>query len=368
MNLKIRVGNLVPHFSGRTTSNPAFAFHTTAGRNILPTFVASAKHPLEQRLLNGLAEAPNLLDDRESVLFVVTPDGEDEVLGRVPARVPGIRAFYDTDYEISDLFGVEYKINAPVSYLISPRLQVTGIVLSGGPEKQLDTIIGALKNCIPIERLDEVFGSAPILIVPYVFDPAFCLDLVARYQHQGGTVSGFMREVDGRTIAVHDHSHKIRRDTTLIDAAVIETISAQFKNRVMPQIARAYQYHGQYMERFTIACYDSEEGGHFAPHRDNMTSGTAHRRFAATVTLNDDYDGGELRFPEFGARTYHPPRGSALVFSCSLLHQVLPVRRGKRYAFLPFIYDEAGARVRSENQHLMAPQPDAAEDRKADRA
>jgi hypothetical protein len=26
------------------------------------------------------------------------------------------------------------------------------------------------------------------------------------------------------------------------------------------------------------------------------------------------------------------------VFSCALLHEALPVKRGKRYAFLPFLY------------------------------
>jgi hypothetical protein len=60
-----------------------------------------------------------------------------------------------------------------------------------------------------------------------------------------------------------------------------------------------------------------------------------------------------LRFPEFGSRQYQPPTGGALVFSCSLLHEVSPVRRGKRYAFLPFLYDEAGARVRQENAAFL---------------
>jgi predicted 2-oxoglutarate/Fe(II)-dependent dioxygenase YbiX len=56
-----------------------------------------------------------------------------------------------------------------------------------------------------------------------------------------------------------------------------------------------------------------------------------------------------LSFPEFGNRRYQPPAGGALVFSCSLLHEVSPVTRGRRYAFLPFLYDEAAARVRQEN-------------------
>ena len=50
-----------------------------------------------------------------------------------------------------------------------------------------------------------------------------------------------------------------------------------------------------------------------------------------------------------------------MVFSCSLLHQAMPVTRGRRYAFLPFLYDEAAARVREANRaSLAAPAPLAA--------
>jgi len=82
----------------------------------------------------------------------------------------------------------------------------------------------------------------------------------------------------------------------------------------------------------------------FFAHRDNTTKGAAHRRFAVTINLNaEQYEGDDLRFPEFGFRTYRAPTGRA---SCSLLHEALPVTGGKRYAFLPFLYDEAAAKVR----------------------
>ncbi len=38
-----------------------------------------------------------------------------------------------------------------------------------------------------------------------------------------------------------------------------------------------------------------------------------------------------------------------MVFSCSLLHQALPVTAGRRYAFLPFLYDDAAAKLREAN-------------------
>jgi len=108
------------------------------------------------------------------------------------------------------------------------------------------------------------------------------------------------------------------------------------------------------MERYIVACYEAGSG-HFRLHRDN-TRGTAHRRFAVTINLNaGDYDGGDLRFPEFGQRTYRAPTGGAIVFSCSMLHEATPVTSGKRYAFLPFMYDEAAAKQREANNRFLDP-------------
>jgi predicted 2-oxoglutarate/Fe(II)-dependent dioxygenase YbiX len=107
------------------------------------------------------------------------------------------------------------------------------------------------------------------------------------------------------------------------------------------------------MERYIVACYSAEDGGHFRPHRDNTTKGTAHRRFAASVNLNADFDGGEITFPEYGPRGFRPSVGGAVVFSCSLLHAVARVTRGRRYAFLPFLYDDAASRIREANRNSL---------------
>jgi len=76
-----------------------------------------------------------------------------------------------------------------------------------------------------------------------------------------------------------------------------------------------------------------------------------------TINLNaGDYEGGDLRFPEFGQRTYRAPTGGAILFSCSLLHEATPVTRGRRFAFLPFLYDEDAARLREANNPHLGPE------------
>jgi predicted 2-oxoglutarate/Fe(II)-dependent dioxygenase YbiX len=129
---------------------------------------------------------------------------------------------------------------------------------------------------------------------------------------------------------------------------------ARVRDRLVLEIERAFQFRATRIERHIAACYEGETTGHFRAQRDNTTRGTAHRRFAVTINLNaGEYEGGELSFPKYGRRTYLAPTGAAIVFSCSLLHEALPVTRGRRYAYLPFLYDDGAARVRAANRRYL---------------
>jgi predicted 2-oxoglutarate/Fe(II)-dependent dioxygenase YbiX len=200
---------------------------------------------------------------------------------------------------------------------------------------------------------------APVLVVPGLFEPQLCAALIAEYDRHGGELSGFMVAREGRTVPRHDPRHKVRRDHLLTDPSLISTIRQRIISHVLPAIRLAYAFNATRIERDLIACYDAEEGGHFRAHRDNTTPGTAHRRFALSVNLNSDFEGGGLTFPEFSDRRFRPGAGSGLVFSCSMLHQADPVTAGRRFAFLPFLYDEAAAAIRQENLRREAAQASA---------
>jgi predicted 2-oxoglutarate/Fe(II)-dependent dioxygenase YbiX len=162
-----------------------------------------------------------------------------------------------------------------------------------------------------------------------------------------------MHDQGGRTVVVQDKLQKKRRDHELSDPALLKDLRQRLEWRLLPEIFKAMHFRATRIERYIVACYD-ENGGFFRAHRDNLNRGTAHRQFAVTINLNaEDYEGGDLVFPEFGALTYRPATGDAVVFSCSLLHEALPVTRGRRYAFLPFLYDEAAARIRQANQQYV---------------
>jgi len=60
-----------------------------------------------------------------------------------------------------------------------------------------------------------------------------------------------------------------------------------------------------------------------------------------------------VSFPEYGSRSFKPPPGGAIIFPCALLHAVSRVTSGRRYAFLPFLYDEEAAKIREANNIFL---------------
>jgi predicted 2-oxoglutarate/Fe(II)-dependent dioxygenase YbiX len=165
----------------------------------------------------------------------------------------------------------------------------------------------------------------------------------------GGEESGFLLDSDGKTATVVNHHLKRRKDLMIVDPHLRDTMRDQIVRRLVPAIERFFGFAATRMDRYLVSCYDSATGGHFFRHRDNVNAGAEHRRFAVSINLNKDYDGCDLIFPEFGRRTYRPPVGGAVVFSCGMLHEVTPITRGRRYAFVPFLYGEAEAALRTSN-------------------
>jgi hypothetical protein len=85
-----------------------------------------------------------------------------------------------------------------------------------------------------------------------------------------------------------------------------------------------------------------------------------------SLFLNDDYEGGYVRFPDYGPNCYRMPVGGAVVFSCSLQHEATDVTAGRRFVLLTFFYGEREAQRREEynrrvgGEYRAAPAPPAA--------
>ena len=99
----------------------------------------------------------------------------------------------------------------------------------------------------------------------------------------------------------------------------------------------------KYKEKFTWNTNTSDEGYHLLKYSPGQKytehcdfSGThSSRELTATLSLNDDYEGGEFSIlgGEFKQKL---PKGSMLFFPSNFLypHQVLPVTKGTRYSIV----------------------------------
>jgi len=344
----LAAGDPAPWFRAVALSgSPAYQFDTVAGRHVLMLFFGSARLEPSAEALALIARHRGLFDDRGACFFGISIDPGDVEQQRIAQQIPGIRFFLDHDREVSGLYGaLDGENYRPHWLVLDPALRVIGRFGLGDGEAAI-----ALLRMRTAAAPQDLW--APVLHVPGVLEPALCADLIGRYEADGGKPSGFMREVEGKTVLQVDPFHKQRRDWMIDDAALCRALAARMRRRLNPAVEHAFQFHPTRIERYIVSCYDAG-AGHFRPHRDNTTRGTAHRKFAVTINLNaGDYEGGDLRFPEYGQRTYRATTGGAIVFSCSLLHEATPVTQGRRFAFLPFLYDEEAARLReANNPHL----------------
>lgn len=336
------LGTPAPMFEAESHINPQFAMQSVGGLYVLLCFPPADANG-RAAAVAALERHWQMLDDERVTAFVVLRD-RAEYAAR--GNAIGLRWFLDEAGALGGLYGAG---DDGLWVVLDPMLRVLGYA----GMTQTERVFADLAGRPPPDRHAGVQVAAPVLTVPRVLEPELCRRLIEVYEADGGAPSGTMRQRGGQTVGVYS-DFKRRRDAQILDEGLRSDLRARLRLRLLPEIAKAFQFQVTRIERYIVACYDASDGGYFRPHRDNTTTGTAHRKFAVSINLNEDFDGGDLRFREFGSRTYRPPLGGAVVFSCSLLHEATPVTRGTRYATLPFLYDEDGARVRAANAHTLA--------------
>jgi hypothetical protein len=339
-------GQNAPWFTARTPSNPEFAFDTIAGRYVLLLFLPREPEP-RGAAVRALAAHQHLFDEAKALALVVYR--EPEITSGL-RDVRGLRWMFDATGAITQRYGPE-----PHWLLLDPTLRV----MATAPVEAAREMFARIAALPAPGGHAGVALHAPVLTVANVFEPELCDALIALHETDGGQFTGVMRDAGDRTVAVMDEL-KRRRDIWIEDPELQAAIRERLERRLYPLINRGLGFRVTRIERFLISCYSAGDGGVFHPHRDNTTHGTAHRRFACSLNLNDGFEGGDLRFAEYGPATYRPPPGGAVVFSCAMMHEATPITSGRRYAFLPFFYDEAGEATLQAYRARTAPVADAA--------
>ena len=321
-----------------------------AGRHIVLFFFGAAVRPDVVEALAWFSDRDDLFDDKNCLFLGISNDPNDFSAGRLRQSSSGQRMLLDIggvvtrQYLSAPVAGQTQGGGRPIAFVLGPALQIVGIVELAEPVTFIAQVASALNEQLAIS---SAVSSAPVLVVPRVFDRSFCEHLIAAYERAGGREIGSI-EHGGQAVDQFDPNFRKRSDFYISDEATVSRTRELLERRLLPMVNRAFQFRTTRIERYLVGCYNAETGGYFRPHRDNTAPVVAHRRFAVTINLNDDYVGGNLRFPEFGYQAFRTEPGAAIVFSCSLLHEVIPVTGNRRYAFLSFLYDEQSQQMRDE--------------------
>ena len=182
---------------------------------------------------------------------------------------------------------------------------------------------------------DQVVSTpmAPVLVLPRVFEPDFCAQVI-RLWHKGDHQDSGVSSRYGNVNVSH---LKQTEDYTVVEPMMQKAISDRLAWRIGPELIKVFAFDREFAFDSHVVLSYSAEGRHFfGAHRDNGAPTTADRAFAVSLNLNDDFLGGELVFPEYAGVKVSPPAGAAAVFSCSLLHRALPVTRGRRFVLTTF--------------------------------
>jgi hypothetical protein len=203
--------------------------------------------------------------------------------------------------------------------LLAATEQVAGLAKSVNSEPGMGQVVNV--------------AMAPVLVLPRVFEPDFC-EQVMRLWHKGDHKDS---GVSSRYGNVGVAELKRTEDYMVVEPMMQKAISDRLAWRIGPELIKVFGFDREFSFDAHVILSYSVEGKHFfGAHRDNGAPTTADRSFAVSLNLNDDFEGGELIFPEYSSLKVSPPAGAAAVFSCSVLHEALPVTRGRRFVLTTF--------------------------------
>jgi hypothetical protein len=315
---------------------PGFRLAAASGESIDPASDLIAGKPLLLLFRSGDA-LPQGLDTllaavkaAEGRAVLVTHPGET-------ATLDGFESAADAEGAARTLFGA---VGQQRLVLIAPNRHIAYIGADAAGARAALARIAASRAAVAMT------AHPPVLITPDVLSPADCRKLINIFAMQGQT---FVEPGHGTLPPgtadykqkIPEYGRKDRIDHWIRQPETNAFIDDRLNRRLIPEIQKCFQYKITRREGYRIGSYEGERGGELHGHRDNTKAMVAHRRFACSINLNtEQFEGGELRYPEFGNQLYRPETGAAITFSCSLLHEPMHVTKGRRFVLLAFLYGE----------------------------
>ena len=250
-------GDPVPWFNADTHTTAQFQFNAAAGRYVVLSFLGSTSRGSSQQVVRDVELHRKEFSDERVCFFGVIIDPADFDKGLVREFVPGVRYFKDFQHLVSEGYGaiskglagtqatIQYR---PFTLVLDQRLRtIASIPIEDSGVGHLARVLDVVRPLPSLGEHSNAEVQAPVLIVPNIFEPEFCKELIGLYESRGGEDSGFMRDQGGKTVGIYDYGTKRRRDYVIEDEAIRKKCMFKIHDRLAPEIRRAYQFNATRM-------------------------------------------------------------------------------------------------------------------------
>ena len=317
-----------------------------SGKSLILIFLNDSTEPVAAPVLEAFAGSRDMIDQYNATVVAVSSTS-NAAQHRKLKKLSGFSwpIAGDSTGAVFASYGLHKENDTAIRIvLLTPFRQVR--VWFDTPDdinETVDEIMNVLQNTEAAVEARWAPPHAPILLVPNVLSREECGRLIESFGNGGPLMvrPPSPGEIDGDyKIPVYEHDRQDRVDQIIKDQQTLAFLDERIWGRVTPMIQKAFAFEVTRREDLHIARYIGERGGYTMGHRDNVSAATGYRRFALSMSLNDDYEGGEIVFKEYSPRGYRPEAGTAMVFSSALLHEVQETTKGTRYNLISHFFNE----------------------------
>jgi peroxiredoxin/predicted 2-oxoglutarate/Fe(II)-dependent dioxygenase YbiX len=311
-----------------------------AGHMLVLFLCRRADDPATAAELERWRDRAEALADTGAKLFAVAASAVSDNERVVEAHRLPFPLLTPTATDFLDRLALAADATASVTIVTDPNSRIVARIKPDPAAPQVERALEQCRSRAAADLPDVTAPHPPVLLVPSIFDAFFCARLIEVWQRGDKRENEVSRGVAGTADYEARSNADVKRRTDVLipegDNALNLQIRDRFQRRIVPELVKCFQFAVRSYEVARIGCYDAARGGYFRAHRDDVGDPKEPRRFALSLNLNDDFEGGGVRFPEYGGQPYRPPAGGGVVFSCNLLHEAMPVTRGRRFGLFTF--------------------------------
>jgi len=334
-------GDFMPFFYAMDTNDADRAIELYGGKHVMLTFLPTNNFDALKTFFTELNRQTAQAKPEAWQIFVLNDTVANLKLLRERLGITHL-LWADPGSKIAQSLGLcrAGEATQPVAFVLNTNLQIMHVHAGKDPANLAAALV---QDCNAEQQKHREKNASPVvlselppaLIVPNVLSPELCRKCIESF-HSGHTFQGTV----GASKATGYRPDTKKRVDHIAHGKLLEELDDKLSRSFFPEIRKIFGCEITHRELYKIGLYTGEQKGFFKQHRDNFDEPLGYRRIASTIHLSDDYEGGGLRFPEYGSNIYRPTLGSGIAFSCSTLHEALPVTKGERFVLVGFFHGE----------------------------